>query len=216
MARTSNFTEAQKAQLYVLHRAVCVYSGQKLWILDSGARQNFNVDWADHIIPVAKGGCSTLENGVCASYFHNQKKRDSDRVPSFLFFKGEPQPSFFESRTALSHRMVRDLKKFAALHHSDWYFNRALFRVLLGVAYLHDGIGVRSRDDRYYASAALRAIQKWRLIVRREGVLTLEQRGLAPKKPSSDQRLLLAIRDAGNVQHIRRTMLKLLPAYRRR
>ena len=37
MAGASRFTNAQKAQLYVMHRATCAYTGDKLWILDGGA-----------------------------------------------------------------------------------------------------------------------------------------------------------------------------------
>lgn len=29
------------------------------------------IDWADHIYPVSKGGLSTVENGICASWFQN-------------------------------------------------------------------------------------------------------------------------------------------------
>ena len=77
MPRPSNFTDAQKAELYVLHRAFCVYSGEKLWALDTVASPYFTIDWVDHIHPVSRGGLSTIENGVCASWFHNKKKRDT-------------------------------------------------------------------------------------------------------------------------------------------
>jgi CRISPR/Cas system Type II protein with McrA/HNH and RuvC-like nuclease domain len=108
MARASNLTDAQKAQLYVLHCATCVYSGKKLWIIDGGASPDFTIDWADHIHPVAKGGPSTLDNGVCASWDINKKKNDKTEVPDFLFFEGKPTPKYYEVNTALPDTIVND------------------------------------------------------------------------------------------------------------
>lgn len=214
MARTSNFTDAQKAQLFVMHRAICVYTGDKLWILDGGADYNFPVDWADHLTPVANGGLSTLENGVCAGWRPNSKKRDSTEAPEFLFFKGKPTARFRKLGKQLSPAQARDLERFAQLHHSDWYFNRTLYRLLLGVDDLaHPGRGY-TRDDKYYAASALRSISKWRKIVDREAVPSLEKRGLTPAKPSLDQKLMLGIRGADDVSAICSIMKKLLPTYR--
>lgn len=213
MPRPSNFTDAQKADLYVLHRAICVYSGEKLWILDAGASPYFTIDWADHIHPVSRGGPSTIDNGVCASWFHNQNKRDTTDTPKFLFFKGKPTKHFFARNKQLPRRLKRDLARFAALHHSDWYFNRAVFRLLLGVNYLCAGKGLRKRDDSYYASAALKSIQKWRRIIAREAVPSLERRKLAPLRPSRDQRLILAIRELKTKSEIRALMKRLQPSY---
>ncbi|MBI5006799.1 MAG: hypothetical protein HZB95_06695 [Nitrosomonadales bacterium] len=213
MARASNFTDAQKAQLYVLHLATCVYSGDKLWILDGGATPYFTIDWADHIIPVAKGGLSTLENGVCASWYHNKEKSDKTEVPPFLFFKGKATKHYYKFNKSLPRKMASDLSRFGNLHHSDWYFNRALFRMLLGVDYLHNGVGIRTRDNVYYAGATLKAITKWRRIVTKESVATLEERGIAPATPSPDQKLMLKIRNVTTVDDILTTMKKLLPAY---
>ena len=213
MTRASNFTDAQKAQLYVLHRATCVYSGVKLWILDGGASPDFTIDWADHVYPVAKGGLSTLENGVCASWYHNKEKRDKTEVPAFLFYAGKATKRFYKLNKTLPRKMAHYLNRLSKLHYSDWYFNRAIFRMLLGVDYLHNGVGVRIRDDLYYASATLKAIEKWRKIVSREMVATLEERGLVPVKPSIDKQLLLNVRESLSVRDIRVTMKKLLPIY---
>lgn len=213
MARSSNFTDNQKAQLYVLHRATCVYSGKKLWIIDGGASPGFTIDWADHVFPVAKGGKSTLDNGVCASWYRNKEKRDKTEVPDFLFHKGNPTNLYYEHNETLSDQLAIDLDRFSNLHYSDWYFNRAVFRILLGVHYLHNGVGVRTRDDLYYAAAALKSITKWRKIVSNEKVASLEDRGLAPSNPSPDQNLLLEVREGFGVDAIRDSMKKLLPFY---
>jgi hypothetical protein len=215
MTRRSNFTEAQKAQLFVLHRATCVYTGEKLWLLDGGATPYFTIDWADHLVPVARGGASTIENGVCASWHYNKKKNASEKKPEFLFFKGKPRALYFKQRSRLPLGVVRDLERLGTLHHSDWYFNRAIFRVLLGVDWLDNGVGVRTRDDRYYAAAALKAIRKWRILVARELVPSLEQRKLVPRRPRYDQKLLLALRSVDSIPELRTSMKKLLPTYRR-
>lgn len=171
----------------------------------------FIIDWADHIRPVARGGLSTLENGVCASWSYNSEKRDKTDVPPFLFFEGRPA----QAGQKLEPSMRRYLERQSRLHHSDWYFNRALFRLLLGVDYLDNGVGVRSRDDKYYASAALKAAQKWRQIVFRESVATLEERGLVLPRPSRGHQLLLSVREATSVADLLRIMRACLPIYRR-
>lgn len=44
MSRSSNFTESQKAALFALHCGVCVYSGEKLWLLDDGVTPSFTIE----------------------------------------------------------------------------------------------------------------------------------------------------------------------------
>ena len=214
MARASNFTDVQKAQLFVVHHATCVYCGAKLWLLDGGANPYYSVDWADHLVPVAKGGQSALKNGVCACYECNHKRNDNSKVPIFLFYKGKSNQLTFKRHGRLSSQIVRDMARLSKLHYSDWYFNRAHFRLLLGVHYLFNGVGVRTRDDRYYAAAALKAIKKWRRIVTNGQVTTLEVRELAPIKPSRDQKLILGLRAVNSVDDIQILMKKLLPIYR--
>ena len=192
---------------------MCVYSGDKLWILDGGATPYFTIDWADHVFPVAKGGSSTLENGVCASWNHNKEKRDNTDTPVFLFYGGKPTEHFYKLNCKLTCKMTHYLTRMGKLHHSDWYFNRALFRLLLGVNYLHNGIGVRSRDDIYYAKATLKAITKWRRIVLTESISTLEERELTPVKPSTGQKIMLEVRCANSVKEVRGIMKELLPVY---
>ncbi len=213
MTRSSNFTDAQKAALYVRDRAICAYSGETLWILDSGATPYFPVDWADHVVPVTRGGESSLENGVCASWQHNKAKRDSLTPPPRLFYAGKPTTHFTKVYGEIPVHLSKYLKRLEVLHHSDWYFNRAMFRLLLGVHYLHNGKGVRSRDDLYYASATLKAIKTWRRLVASENIPQLEDRKLAPKAPSPDQQLMLDVRSAESVDTIRKIMKRLLPSY---
>ena len=212
MARKSNFTDAMKAAIYARDRATCVYSGDNLWIFDGGANPHFTVDWADHVIPVTKGGLSIVENGVCAGWNHNKKKSDSLKTHPVLFVGGEPaQPRFDEMRETLRPNILEDLARFKAIRQSDWYFNRALFRVLLGVDYLMAQKG--KRDDRYYACAALKAITRWRKAVSEKGDLSIEDRGLAPTAPSQDQKRMLSVREVNTVDEILAIMKDLLPLY---
>ena len=216
MAGESRFTDGQKAQLFVMHRATCVYTGKNLWILDGGADPNCHVDWADHVIPVAKGGLSTIENGVCSWWYFNREKRDRSQTPPFLFYMGRPTAHFRKLGRKLSQAQARDLERFANLQISDWYFNRALIQLLNGVDHLANLERDYRRDDKYYAAATLKSIFRWRRMVDREAVAALEDRELAPRKPSRDQKLMLSIREIETVEEIRSIMRKLLPMYKPR
>ena len=181
MGRTSNFTDRQRADLFVRDRAACAYSGRNLWLLDYGADPYYQVDWADHRVPVASGGQSTLANGVCASWAANFDKRD--RVGGYvcLFIEGRPTTTYLNTHTTLPRSLERRFRRFSRLHYSDWYLNRALFRLWLGVAYLSDENCERTRDDAYYARAAYRILIRWRTISKRERVPTLEERAFMPR-----------------------------------
>jgi hypothetical protein len=87
----------------------------------------------------------------------------------------------------------RNISRFAALHKSDWYLNRAIFHVLLGTLWLGEaeqGTRPRSRGDIYYAHAAAKKLQVWRSLA--SGVPTIESRKLIPEKV--DPRSALASR----------------------
>lgn len=92
----------------------------------------------------------------------------------------------------------------------------APFRLLNGVDDLANLDCRYSRDDKYNAGATLRAVSEWCRIVSRDSVATVEERGLAPKKPVQDRKLMLGIRNVDNVEELRRSMRKLLPMYAER
>lgn len=221
MARTSNFTDSQKAYFYERDRATCVYSGDNLWILDAGASPNFTIDWADHIIPVSgsEPGPSDIDNGVCAGWNHNKKKGASREVPAFLFKSGQLEQSQFDKIcNKLRPGLLDDFERFGNVRRSDWYFNRAMFRLLLGVDFLYQNNPSKRRDDYYYAKATRRALKKWQRITSKLAVPTLEDRGLAPANPSLDQQIMLSLRHLNvdgeeSIDEIRETMRKLLPIY---
>jgi hypothetical protein len=212
MPRT-NFTDEQKAEIYVRDRATCAFSGTNLWLLDSGAAGYYYPDWADHVKPASGGGLSAVDNGVCASHVYNYAKSDSPYPGVQLFSRGYPTPDFFVLHGELTLERVKLILRFAKLHDSDWFFNRAIWLVCLGVSWLYEkekGVAF-VRDDTYYAKAALKRIQTWRRLVQRDTIASLERRGLAPKPVQNDQRLLLSIRETDSVQSVKGLMADLLP-----
>lgn len=199
MGRSSNFSDQQRAEIYARDRATCGYTGDSLWIIDVGADPLYNVDWADHIHPVAGGGLSSLENGVCAGYGVNQEKADQIGAHELLFLAGEPTSLALDSEAIEPDDYAEQLERFAALHSSDWYLNRVFFRILLGV----QNVGTNyKRTDRYYAKAAWTMLEKWRRIVRRSGVSSIEERGLVFEELDKDQELLLRVRDATSMEDV--------------
>lgn len=57
--------------------------------------------------------------------------------------------------------VAANFARFANLHVSDWYFNRALYAVMLGVEYLYRRKGVRTAVDGSAASLELPATNVW-------------------------------------------------------
>src|SRR5207302_7983136 len=107
MPRASNFTDRQKAELFVRDHATCAYTGKSLWLLDYGADPYFEVDWADHRRPVARGGTSTLANGVCASWGANFAKSDSLKRHACMFRFGRATPAYLRDHGSVPLRMQR-------------------------------------------------------------------------------------------------------------
>ena len=212
MPRTSDFSEAQKAFFYKRDRATCVYSGDNLWILDGGATTEFTVDWADHLNPVSKEGVSSEANGVCAGWNHNKKKSDSLEIPNRLLIDGKPnQPYFDELPELVRRRLTSNLDRFSRLELSDWYFNRALFRLLNGVEVIDKPECVRTSG--YFARSSLKALKKWRIARQREQSQSLADRGLTPVAPSPDQVLMLEIQSVTTEASLFDIMLRLQPTY---
>lgn len=211
MPRT-NFTDAQKAEIYVRDRATCAFSGANLWLLDSGASGQYLIDWADHVKPASGGGASAIDNGICASWPYNYAKSDSPYPGVQLFARGLPTPDFFFLERQLTPEIAGRIIRFSKLHSSDWSFNRAIWLVCLGLCCHSDSRrgATRSRDDCYYAKAALKRICAWRALVERDSVASLEKRFLTPKSLQEDHRLLLSVRKATSTDEILAIMKLLL------
>jgi hypothetical protein len=214
MARTA-FTDITKAKIYERDLATCSFSGQSLWLLDSGAAGLYMPDWADHIVPAARGGPSTEENGVCASWLYNYNKGTNVGANIYLFFGGLPTADFFLVHDVVPEELSERWQRFAQLHYSDWFFNRAIWRLALGLRWLNDPKSLsgtdRKRDNVYYAKASLNIINVWQKITKQDNVPTLEKRGLIPRPLFDDQKQLLRIREASSYEFILDVMQRLLP-----
>ncbi|RZM75018.1 HNH endonuclease [Leptolyngbya iicbica] len=184
------FTDRQKAQIYVRDRALCAFSGKSLWILDYGLSPTFDSDWVDHIKPAAKGGGNSIDNGICASYFYNSKKRANSHDNKHLFFAGKPTREFFYFYETVSIEIAEHLRRFANVSLSDWYFNRAAYRFMIALYRLRmQSFGkTYARTESYYAKAAMKMLKAWKKLIKIEG--TFEQRGLMNSPISTDQEQL--------------------------
>jgi hypothetical protein len=100
--KRKNFTDIQKAQIFVRDRATCCFSGANLWLLDSPLRPGIETDWVDHVLPSARGGGNDIDNGVCASRTYNSLKRHNTDDNFYLFKNGLPTVGFSQRRRALS------------------------------------------------------------------------------------------------------------------
>jgi hypothetical protein len=212
MPRT-NFTDAQKAEIYVRDKAMCAFSGANLWLLDSGACGYYLSDWADHVKPSSGGGASAIDNGICASGLYNYAKNDSPYPGVPLFSRGVPTQEFFLLQHQFTPADFERHGRFSKLDASDWSFNRAIWLLCLGLCWLSDAAKGqrRSRDNIYYAKAALKRISSWHLLVDKGCMPTLEKRGLVPRPLQEDQRLLLSIRSASSTDEVLSLMDELLP-----
>lgn len=211
-ARTAKheFTEGQRAEIFARDRALCSYSGRTLWLPDYGATP-YAIDWVDHVVPVARGGKPTLANGVCSSHLYNYVKR-AGAGGITLFRAGFPTADFFTFYHRIPEETAEHLRRFSSLHPSDWYFNRALFHVLLGAASKgqkrQDGSAFK-RDPDYRANAALRYLGKWRKYA--DGIASQHSRGLLPRRQSTDQKLLLSATQMETAPQIKRLIRALSP-----
>ncbi len=196
MARNrTDFTDAQRAEIYRLDKATCSFTGRNLWILDYGIDPCYEIDWADHIIPASKGGPAEIENGATASWSHNFTRSDASEC-KYLFRRGKPTSEYLATDSSASSVIQHQFLKFSNLSSSDWYLNRGLWHLWLACLTEHQvKLGKsRSRRKEYYASASFQALAKWRRSANREGTSTFEARGLIPDPLETDQELLLSAR----------------------
>jgi hypothetical protein len=213
VARRKNFTDRQRAEIFVLDRALCSFSGKSLWLLDYGAAPSF-VDWADHIGPAAKGGVADISNGACASHLYNWAKRDRPNA-IFLFHRGSPTEDFFLHYEIVPKEIATHLRRFAALHWSDWLFNRSIFHVLVaaGQQGQHRGDGQNFKRDRnYWATASFRSLESWHKATGE--AKSLKARKLLPLRPAVDHHILMELQAAASVQAVKRIIAAMVPYVR--
>jgi len=214
MSRT-NFTDDQRAEIFVLDRATCSYSGRNLWIADYGIDPSYAIDWADHLQPSSRGGPSTVENGAAASWLVNYLRGNSQQR-LLLFHRGFPTTDNAFHGGGIDQNVAANLIRFRRLHASDWFLNRAMWHIWIALVLQHQReAGLKySRDYNYYAGAALKALNKWRRLVERDSITSLEKRRLVVREPAPDQLTLLQAREATSLSTITKLMKELYPIYK--
>jgi hypothetical protein len=185
--------------------------GTSLWLLDYGADPSYQIDWADHVVPVAKGGASTLENGACTGWYLNYLKSDKEKG-KYLFLQGRATNHFLGLPARQRAPIKQTMKRLNLIHYSDWFLNRSLWRLLLAVDHIACK-RTRKRDAVYYCKASWNHIKTWRQIVAKESISSLEERRLVPEDLYDDQRIMLAMRGIQDVTFIRKAVDDLVPFY---
>lgn len=210
--RRDEFADQDKAAIFVRDRATCCYSGKSLWLLDYGAAPT-SVDWVDHIVPASKGGLAEPDNGLCASWVFNKLKRDlGGTMP--LFIAGYPTVDFFTFYETVPDSIAAQLHRFAALHISDWYFNRAVYHVQVAAAQkdLRRADGKEfTRGLEYWCKAAQKYLARWGKLVGRERPLDFASRQLLPTNPSVDHEILLPLLNVPELGEVIRIASELAP-----
>lgn len=130
--KRKNFSEKQKALIYVRDRATCAFSTKSLWALDYGIIPGWIVDWVDHIVPCAAGGSNELDNGVCASDVFNTDKRCNMDANIFLVRDGKLTDHYFTVFGTPPPSLIAQLERLKNLELADWYFNRAIVDLFVG------------------------------------------------------------------------------------
>ena len=213
--KRTEFSNRQKAEIFVRDRATCAFSGKSLWLLDYGASPTYDIDWVDHIKPSMRGGTNATENGICASSFFNAKKRDNSSDNQYFFMAGKPTEHFFRVYEEVPEKIAENLRRFSTLELGDWYFNRALSYLLFAIEWLtakEQGTEYR-RGIPYYAGAAIRMLQDWRRIASHPDAETFTERGLAPRTLADDQAMMLTLAGIESEEEFSKLTHQLYPYY---
>lgn len=157
--KRANFSEHQKATLYVRDHATCAFSGLSLWLPDIGIRSNWDMDWADHIQPCVRGGKADLSNGVCASSTFNAKKRGNGSDNLLFFHCGKITRDYVECFGTPPTDVLDGLERRKNLELCDWYFNRAIANTFIALTWrysveINTGKSIAKRDDAYWLKSA--------------------------------------------------------------
>ena len=213
MRERTEFSDPQRAAIFVRDRATCCFSGANLWLLDAPLRPGYERDWVDHILPAARGGKSEVENGVCASHTFNGKKRHNTADHLYLFECGLPTDRYYGMFGSLPPEQEARLHRLAHLVPADWYFNRALGLAMLGFEAKARKERYKehpSRDAKYWFKAAFRKLAAGQLIPRYP---TLEERWVI-EDPTDQQRAWLCLRELSSEREVCRALEAIYPRFR--
>lgn len=162
--------------------------------------------------PASRGGKDTPDNLVCASHFYNQKKGNNSRDNAYLFMKGRPTGIFFRNRHVLTPALGDMMRRHGVITAKDWYFNRAVFNVMVGVNTEWEAVPV-SRQPDFWQRSALKKLHKWRKL----GGLadpSFVDRGLVRHPAAPDVVLLLSLAHADSEKQVAAIHKHLLRHYR--
>jgi hypothetical protein len=193
-------------------QGICSFSGLSVWYLDHGTAPFSHADWVDHIKPKSRSGKNTQDNLVCASYFYNRKKLNNGFDCQYLFHAGKPTDVFFETHGELSIQQAKLLAAHAALEPHDWYFNRAIFNVMVAIGNeLSDANAVRTRE--YWLASARKRMAAWKRKTAGNSH-SFAKRGLVRYPKAIDVQLMLSLAEApeGRWPKIYRALLALTRA----
>jgi hypothetical protein len=186
--------DALRAAVFARDKGICSFSGLSVWYLDHGTAPFSHADWVDHIKPRSRKGDDTLENLVCASHFYNRKKLNNGSDREYLFRGGQPTDKFFWTHGELTLQQATLLRDHAKLEVSDWYFNRAIFNIMVAIGDELDGAEVVRKRD-YWLRSAQKRMRTWRRLTGGDQK-TFHRRGLVRYPKAPDTLLILSL---GNV-----------------
>jgi hypothetical protein len=165
--------------------------------LTSGGPATRACNLADALNCAFDHSCTTAServNLVCASYFYNRKKLNNGSDRQYLFREGQPTEQFFWTHGELTVQQAALLRAHSKLETSDWYFNRAIFNVMVAIDdELKQANAVRSRD--YWLGSARKRMQTWRKMTGGDPQ-TFRRRGLVRYPDAPDVFLMLSLAEA--------------------
>ena len=212
--KRTDFSESQKADIFARDRATCAFSGISVWLFDYGVRHNYEIDWADHIKPSARGGTSSLDNGICASSLFNAKKKDNGSDNIFFFKNGRVTKAYITTFGYASDQMLADLNRRSRLEPGDWYLNRSISNVYFAFDWrcnLEFKKVDYKRDDNYWLKAAWKRHMKWQKIQPSESIQ--HRKLLDPNHPFGASQLL-ELESIRSEDHFRNWAESIWPTYR--
>lgn len=190
-----------------------MFSGKSLWVLDYGACPLAEWDWVVHIKPAARGGKSEIENGVCASYTFNVKKRANGADKFHLLdpeLGGTPSENYFYYFGAISPEWKKQLFRLSRIESSDWYFNRAVSHLMLA-CYMACHKSDHQRKSWYYRNSALKKLKEFKS--RGGNCKSLEERGLVKHPECEDVQLLLSMIEEQKLSEFDKKLSRLKAIY---
>jgi hypothetical protein len=187
--------DALRAAVFARDKAICSFSGLSVWYLDYGAAPFSHADWVDHVKPKSRGGQDTLDNLVCASFFYNRKKLNNGSDSEYLFSGGSPTETFFFTHGEISPQQAALLESHKQIHPSDWYFNRAIFNIMVAIG---DELAKANvvRTSEYWLGSARKRMDAWKKLSK--GVPSFKSRRLVRFPNAEDVKLMLSLCDASD------------------